>query len=116
MGRNFGHLAHPPPKAIVHPLYRMEEKLLPYCDVSGECLLVRQRISQNRHGYKNRARYTGIYKEVLGIETTKQETLQRVLFFEANPEYERDYCITMSCGQPMCVRGSHMRPGVRNIR
>ena len=96
----------------------MEEKLLPYCDVSGECLLVRQKVSQNRKCHKNRARYTGIYKEVLGIpsEIGKQETLQRVLFFEANPEYERDYCVTLTCRQELCIRGSHMRPGVRNFR
>jgi hypothetical protein len=66
-----------------------DERLLPFCDVSGECLLLRQRVATSKKNYRPKMRLTRDVAEALEVPYVAG-TLQRVLFFQAHPEYERD--------------------------
>ena len=84
--------------------------LAPYCDVSGECILFRGKV----HGRHGRPQLQKRFCRMAGIEW-EEGTVMRWVFFQHHPDVDRDYSITMSCGNNSCVRASHCRIGVLNV-
>ena len=88
--------------------------LAPYCDISGECLLSREKKAVGRY---NRPRMSKHFCKRAGIHWISPATsMCRFVFFNNNPEVDKNYCIVLSCGNQNCVRASHCRAGVLNLK
>lgn len=85
--------------------------LMPYCDVSGECLLFRMRYEDSKHrpqlSWKNMAE--------IGIpnDEKKYNKLHRWVFFKHHPELSIDTSV-VPCANARCVASAHLKVGVNN--
>ena len=90
-----------------------DELLMPYCDLSGECM-ISHRARANMYGKPfGRPLMNEFYRRLLNA-CEREKSLSRAVFFRANPGLDRNYSVTMRCGHPCCVRESHIVAGVLN--
>jgi hypothetical protein len=90
----------------------LQERLKAYYDVSGECIVG---IASSTTNLRPRLGRKGC--KALGIPWTpmmQRDSLIRYAFFECNPTIDRNYSITLSCGDNRCVNVEHARLGVLN--
>jgi hypothetical protein len=86
--------------------------LMPYCDISGECLLIQRPVPwRNQRPVVN-----ALLSRTLGWKEKKKHngSVARAVFFINNPSVDRQYSISDRCGDPRCVRASHIIKGVFN--
>jgi hypothetical protein len=85
--------------------------LMPYCDISGECLLFRMRHEDSKH------RPTLSFKNMADIgipaDEKKYNKLHRWVFFKNHPELSI-YTGVVPCANARCVAAAHLKPGVYN--
>ena len=91
--------------------------LMPYCDLSGECMIFRK-CRPNVYGepvYKPL-----ITKEIMDLLDyhllPSTSAIARAVFFKTYPEIDLRCSITMTCSHPCCVRNAHIARGTLNIR
>lgn len=82
------------------------------CDLSGTCLLYRDRYAPRRPPAKQHE------LKALGLKHLDDGklwgSLTRALYFNMNPTADRAYCIVNSCCDLRCVNPAHLRTGVKN--
>jgi hypothetical protein len=89
--------------------------LSPYCDVSGNCLLSREKAN----GGHNRPRMSQKFCKMIGvpwIPFTRSESISRWVFFNHHPDVDRQYNVIASCCNKMCVKAEHQRLGLMNMK
>lgn len=94
-------------------LYRMDTDslLLPHCDISGSCLIFRCSIRPTVRPYIT----WRLSKKLPFLPWDGNNySLARWIFFTRHPEISKKVCVTISCGNPHCVRASHIQYGVLN--
>jgi hypothetical protein len=88
--------------------------LLPYCDVSGNCLLSRDEYKKTKHA---RPKFRKWVADLFGVPYRSKPlmALSRWIYFHNNPEADPDLSTVLSCCDYRCVRASHCVRGVLNL-
>jgi hypothetical protein len=90
-----------------------DKLLLPYCDVSGACFIIRKKRAMNHGKPYARPLLNNFFRKLLNARAT-DSIIARAVFFSNNPDVSRSCAVLIACQHPCCVRAAHIVAGCSN--